>query len=246
MTRRIIAIGGGGFLMERGRSLLDRYFLQATGKTRPKICFLPTASGDAEEFLAKFYSAFSKLECKPCHLAFFRKPRPGAISLEGFERELLRQDAIYVGGGNTRSMLGVWREWGVDRALRKAWQSGVLVGGMSAGAICWFQQGASDSVRGPGQSSALRCLGFLRGSCSPHFDGEPHRRRAFRALIKARELPSGIGIDDGVAVLFEDQEIAEVVTTRPGAAAYRLVRNHGGVSVRPIEARNLGSRRHRK
>jgi dipeptidase E len=143
MTRRIIAIGGGGFLMERRPSLLDEYFVRATGARNPKVCFISTGSGDLEEWLAKYYKAFSRLGCRSSHLAFFRNPRRGSIPLTQIERGLLAQDAIYVGGGNTRSMLAVWR------------------------------------------SSALSCLGFLPGSCSPHFDGEPRRRGDFRRLISS-------------------------------------------------------------
>ena len=183
MTRRIIAIGGGGFLMERGPSLLDEYFVRTADVRSPKVCFISTGGGDPEEWLAKYYKTFSKLGSRPSHLTFFRKPRRGSIPLTQIERGLLAQDAIYVGGGNTRSMLAVWREWGLDRILRKAWNAGVLLGGISAGALCWFKYGATDSVLGPGRSSALSCLGFLPGSCSPHFDGEPRRRGDFRRLI---------------------------------------------------------------
>jgi dipeptidase E len=236
MTRRIIAIGGGGFLMERGPALLDEYFVRATAVRRPKVCFISTAAGDPEEMLSKFYMAFSKLGCRPSHLAFFRKQRRGCIPLQQIERGLLAQDAIYVGGGNTRSMLAVWREWGLDRILGKAWKAGVLLGGMSAGAICWFKYGATDSVLGPGRSSALACLGFLSGSCSPHFDGEPRRRGDFRHLISGGKLPSGIGIDDGAAVLYRNRTIAEVVSSRRGATAYRVARASGTVVVTPLQA----------
>jgi dipeptidase E len=222
MTRRIVAMGGGGFLVERRPSLLDEYFLRATGARNPKVCFIGTGGGDPEESLAKYYKAFSKLRCRPSHLAFFRKPRRGSIPLTQIERALLAQDAIYVGGGNTRSMLAVWREWGLDQILRKAWNAGVLLGGMSAGAVCWFRYGATDSVLGTGRSSALSCLGFLPGSCSPHFDGEPRRRGDFRRLIASGKLSPGIGIDDGVAVLYQNQAIAEVVSSRTDATAHRL------------------------
>jgi peptidase E len=246
MTRRIIAIGGGGFLMERRPSLLDEYFVRATGARSPKVCFISTAAGDPEEMLAKYYKAFSKLSCRPSHLAFFRRPRRGSIPLDQIERRLLAQDAIYVGGGNTRSMLAVWREWGLDQVLRRAWNAGVLLGGMSAGAICWFKHGATDSVLGPGRSSALSCLGFLPGSCSPHFAGEPRRRRDFRRLIARGSLPSGIGIDDGVAVLYRNQTIAEVVSSRTSATAYRVGRASGAVVVTPLPATRLYSKPNRR
>lgn len=246
MTRRIIAIGGGGFLMERGPALLDEYFVRATGARSPKVCFISTAAGDPEEMLAKYYNAFSKLGCRPSHLAFFRKPRRGSVPLDQIERRLLAQDAIYIGGGNTRSMLAVWREWGLDQILRKAWNAGVLLGGMSSGAICWFKYGASDSVLGTGRSAALSCLGFLTGSCSPHFDGEPHRRGDFRRLIARGKVPSGVGIDDGVAVLYRNQAIAEVVSSRTGATAYRVARASGTVVVTPLPAIRLYSKPNRR
>lgn len=242
MTRRIIAIGGGGFLMERRTSLLDEFFVRTTDARNPRVCFISTAAGDPEEMLSKYYKAFSKLGCRPSHLAFFRKPRRGSIPLHQIERRLLAQDAIYVGGGNTRSMLAVWREWRLDQILKKAWNSGVLLGGMSAGAICWFKYGATDSVLGTGRSSALPCLGFLPGSCSPHFDGEPHRRSDFRRLISRGKLPSGIGIDDGVAVLYQNRTIVEVVSSRPGATAYRVARASGTVVVAPLQATRLHSK----
>lgn len=122
--------------MEPENPLLDLYFLQATGKTRPKVCLIPTASGDAEDGLSRFYEAFSRYSCEPSHLAFFRKPRAGAIPLDNIEHCLMEQDALYVGGGSTRSMLAVWREWGLVDVLRKAWRTGILLGGVSAGAIC--------------------------------------------------------------------------------------------------------------
>ena len=225
--------------MEREPSLLDEYFVRTAGVRNPKVCFISTAAGDPEDMLAKFYKAFSKLDCRRSHLAFFRKQRPGCIPLYQIQRGLLAQDAIYVGGGNTRSMLAVWREWGLDRILRKAWNAGVLLGGMSAGAICWFKYGATDSVLGPGRSSALSCLGFLPGSCSPHFDGEPRRRGDFRRLIARGGLPAGIGIDDGVAVLYHDQTIAEVVSSRRRATAYRVGRVSGAVVVAPLPAARL-------
>ena len=225
--------------MERTRSRLDEFFARATGVRRPRICFVGTAAGDAEFMLAKFYKAFTKLGCRPSHLAFFRKPRPHSVPLDRIEETLLEQDAIYVGGGNTRSMLAVWREWGLDRILRKAWESGVLLGGMSAGAICWFEHGATDSVLCTGRSSAIRCLGLLPGSCCPHFDGEPNRRSDFRRLIAGGELPPGIGIDDGAGVLFNGSEIAKVVSSREGATAYRVVPGAGGIEVQPLAATRL-------
>jgi peptidase E len=241
MTRRIVAIGGGGFLMERRPSKLDAFFVEAARVRRPRICFVSTGGGDPEEALAKYYKAFSRFDCRLAHLAFFRKPRSGAIRLDDIEQGVLAQDAIYVGGGNTRSMLAVWREWGLDKILRKAWDAGVLLGGISAGAICWFEFGATDSVLGPGRSTALPCLGLLPGSCSPHFDGELHRREDFGRLVRNGDLPAGIGIDDGVAVLYEDRAIKQVVSANNGSTAYRVSKGGNSVVFEALPATVLAS-----
>jgi dipeptidase E len=239
MVSKLIAIGGGGFLMEPENPLLDRYCLDCTGKTVPKVCFVPTASGDSEDFLSRFYTAFARYPCEPSHLAFFRKPRSGAIPLNNIEENLLNQDLIYVGGGMTRSMLAVWREWNLDKILRKAWQSGILLAGMSAGAICWFEYGGSDS-NGSDKMSPLKGLGLIHGSCTPHYDGESNRRPDLHWLVKNGELPLGVGIDDGAAVLFEEQQVVEVVASRPAAKAYQIKREEDGqVIEEPLKTRYL-------
>ena len=236
---RLIAIGGGGFLMEPENQLLDRYCLECTGKITPKVCFIPTASGDSEEFLSRFEQAFSRYSCVRSHLTFFRKPRAGSILLDNnLEQNLLNQDLIYVGGGNTRAMLAVWQEWNLNEILKKAWQSNVLLAGMSAGAICWFDYGGSDSSS-DNEMSPLPGLGLIHSSCTPHYDGESNRRPDFHSLIKNRQLPSGIGIDDGAAVLFEGQQIAEVVASRPMAKAYKVELKDGEIIERSLAARYL-------
>ena len=171
--RQIIALGGGGFSMEPENLALDEYVLAQARVPQPAVGFIPTASGDAEPYIVRFYEAFSGLPCRPSYLPLFcRTP--------DLREYLLAQDVIYVGGGNTKSLLGVWREWGLPEVLREAWAAGVVLAGVSAGAVCWFEQGLSDAY-----AEALRplqCLGFLAGSCCPHYDGEagapPHLSRA--------------------------------------------------------------------
>ena len=141
MTSKLIAIGGGGFSMEPENPLLDLYCLNATGKSKPKVCFLGTASGDSPDYIARFYAAFANYDCKASHLAFFRKTSAGAVPLDEIATHLLSQDLIYVGGGNTRNMLAIWREWQVDKVLKQAWEQGCVLAGVSAGAICWFEIG---------------------------------------------------------------------------------------------------------
>ena len=164
--KQIIAMGGGGFSMEPDNLALDRYVLEQTDKSLPEVCFLPTASGDADSYLVKFYAAFAQLTCKPSHLSLFRLP---AADLASF---VFEKDVIYVGGGNTRSMLGLWREWGLDEILREAWNRGVVLAGLSVGAICWFEQGVTNSV--PGRTETLTCLGLLP---KPALSDEPKVRR---------------------------------------------------------------------
>jgi dipeptidase E len=221
-VKRILALGGGGFLMENRHSPIDQYIVKLAGTVRPRICFVSTPNGDLPEGIDKFYEAYGSLNCEPSHLAFFRKPGPGAIALASLEDTLLGMDVIFVGGGNTRSALGVWREWGLQEVFQRALLSGVLLCGMSAGAICWFESGLTDSVWGAGLQP-LRCLGFLSGSCSVHYHSDPLRKSMLHEMVAARGLAEGIGIDDYAGVLYEDGRIAKVVSWRRGAAAHRVV-----------------------
>lgn len=227
MLKQIIAMGGGGFSMEPDNLALDRYVLAQTGKTRPKVCFLPTASGDAEGYVVNFYTAFTQLDCQPSHLFLFRVPTADLASF------ILEKDAIYVGGGNTRSMLALWREWGLDKILKTAWERGVVLAGLSAGAICWFEQGVTDSV--PGRLGPLDCLGLLSGSCCPHYDGESERRPAYQRLIATDEISPGYGLDDGAALHFVDQALKGAVNSRRNAKAYRVAKTAGGVEEQALD-----------
>ena len=229
MKRQIVAIGGAALPPELDNLALVRYFLQQTGKKKPKVAFIGTAHGDAEAGRLRFYAGFSQFECRPSHLPLFaRTPR----DLEGF---LLEQDAIYVGGGNTRSMLAVWRDWGLDAHLRAAWERGVVLGGTSAGSICWFEYGVTDSIAGP--LTPLACLGFLDGSNCPHYDSEPLRRPTYRRLVATGKIAPGIAADDGVALHYVEHRLARVVSSRPQARAYRLTRSGRRAVERRIPAR---------
>lgn len=243
-TLQIIAMGGG-FGMEPENPMLVLYVLNAAGKPRPKACFLAQASGESQDYILRFYAAFSQHNRQPSHLSLFRPP---TADLEGF---LLEKDVIYVGGGNSKSMLALWREWGLDGILRKAWECGVVLAGLSAGAICWFEQGHTDSVPGlsrpsdralpmPGPLSPLPCLGFLEGSCSPHYDGEAARRPSFQHFVGAGQLKDGYGVEDGVALHFIGSEIKNVVSSRPNSRAYRVQRSAGGAIENPIPTSYLG------
>jgi len=236
MTRppQIVAMGGGGFSMEPENLLLDRYVLSAAEVSTPKVCFVGTASGDAETYLDKFYAAFRTLESEPTHLSLFKPP---TADLQSF---VMEQDVIYVGGGNTRNLLVLWREWGLDTILHEAWLSGVVMAGISAGSICWFKQGLSDSVI-PGDLAPLNCLGFLPGSNCPHYDGEPGRRPAFHHFIENGELVGGYAVDDGAALHFVGKKLKSVVSSRPGARAYMARLSKGQVRESPVETAWLGA-----
>ncbi|HTE19027.1 MAG TPA: peptidase E [Armatimonadota bacterium] len=229
--RQIIAMGGGGFSMEPDNLALDEYVLRQSGKPAPRVCFLPTASGDAESYSLKFYAAMTKLDCRPSHLSLFKPP---TADLESF---LLEKDVVYVGGGNTKSMLALWREWGLDGILRRAWEQGVVLAGVSAGAICWFEAGVTDSV--PGELRPLACLGFLPGSCCPHYDGEAERRPSYRRLVAAGQIGTGYAADDGAALHFVDGALHAVVSSRPDARAYRVEQAGSEAAEQPLEPRLL-------
>jgi dipeptidase E len=214
---QIIAMGGAALPPELDNLLLIEYFLRQTRKRNPKVCFIGTAGGDAEMGRLRFYAGFSQFSCRPLHLPLFaRTPR----DLDSF---ILEQDALFVGGGNTRSMLAVWREWGLDALLRRAWTRGIVLGGASAGAICWFAQGVTDSIAG--RLTVLDCLGFLGGSCCPHYDSEPQRRPTFKKLIARGTLIDGIAADDGVALHYVGDKLLRSVSCRRRARAYRVRRS---------------------
>ena len=228
MPSRILAIGGGGFLMEDVPSPVDRYIATAVSTEQPKICFISTASGDSVDMIDKFYAAYEPLGCEATHLAFFRKPFRASLPLAGFEKHLLAQDVIFIGGGNTKSALGVWREWGLAAVLQQAWRAGTLLSGMSAGALCWFEEGLTDSYWGAGLQP-LRCLGFLPGGCCVHYRGEPQRRERLHEEIVAGRLGHCVAIDDGAAVLYAGMSIHEVLNWREGATAYHVSCRAGAV-----------------
>ena len=219
-SRQIIPIGGGGFYRDAENLELEKYVIRQSGAESPRVAFVPTASGEPDHYVASFYSAFLKLGCRPSMLTFFKR----TPDLRSF---LLDQDVIYVGGGNTKSLLAVWKDWGVAEILREAWESGIVLTGVSAGAICWFEQGLTDSF-----SDGLRpldCLGFLPGSCCPHYDGEVQRRPSYHRLLASGEISSGVAIEDWTAVHFKDTEIHSVVTSKRGARAYSMRVAHGSV-----------------
>jgi peptidase E len=224
-SRQIIAIGGGGFYRDPENLELERYIIRQANAENPRVAFVPTASGEPDHYLVSFYSAFLKLGCRPAHLTFFKR----TPELRSY---LLSQDVIYVGGGNTKTMLAIWRDWGVPELLREAWELGTVLTGVSAGAICWFEQGLTDSFAD--ELRPLACLGFLPGSCCPHYDGEVQRRPVYHRLLARNEISAGIAIEDWTGVHFKGTEIHRVVAARGCARAYSLRNVYGSVQEVPL------------
>jgi peptidase E len=233
--RTIVAMGGNDF-GPPDNGLVDDHVIALAraqrGRERPRVCFVGTASGDSRDYLASFYAMFAR-RSEATHLGLFDR------SVSDLERFVLDQDVILVGGGNTANMLAIWRVHGLDRILGRAWEQGVILGGSSAGANCWFEGSTTDSFGG--LAALADGLGFLPGSFSPHYDGEPMRRPTFQRLVGDGTLPDGHAADDGAAIVFRGTAVAEVVASRPGAQAYRVVRGDTGEATeRALPVRYLG------
>lgn len=228
----IVAMGGGGFLMEPENPRLDDYILSLARRPTPRVCAIPTASGDDHWNALRFYDAFAKKDCKPTHLALFRR------TVRDIRAFLLEQDVIYVGGGNTVSLLAVWRAHGVDTALREAHAAGVVLAGVSAGSLCWFEGGITDSF-GPELAPIHDGLGLLPGSNCPHYDGEAQRRPTYHRAIAAGLAP-GYAADDGCALHFEGTSLKRIVSSRPNAKAYRVGLVGDAIEESPLPTDYLG------
>ena len=219
---QIIALGGGGFSVERGGTLLDDYVLSQLSRPRPRVCFLPTASGDADHYIVRFYRRFAA-DCEASHVSLFRRDQGAGAVEDDLERHLLAQDLIYVGGGNMLSMIGAWRAHGLDRTLRRAWRAGILLCGPSAGSLCWFQQALSAFHGSP---KVVPGLGLLPYSNCVHYDAEPARRAEYHRAV-AHGMCDGYAADDGVALHFRGRALHRVVSARHGAGAYRVSLEEG-------------------
>ena len=223
---QILALGGGGFSMERDGSLLDDYALSLTGSPRPRVCFLPTASGDADHYVVRFYRRFSA-DCEASHVSLFRRDQGTGGVEDDLATHLLAQDLIYVGGGNVVSMLGAWRAHGLDGILRKAWRRGIVLCGPSAGSLCWFEQALSAFHGGP---RPVRGLGLLPYSNCVHYDAEPARRAEYHRAV-ADGMPPGFAADDGVGLHFRGRHLERVVSSRGDGSAYHVELGPRGRSV---------------
>jgi len=223
--RQVVAFGGGGFSQESGNPLLDDYVLALTGTANPRVCFLPTASGDADHYLVRFYNTFRD-RGRPSHVSLFRRER----GVPDIRSHLLAQDLIYVGGGSMLNLLAVWDAHDLGAILRLAWERGILICGQSAGAMCWFEVGIS---RGSGKARRAAGLGVLPGSCCVHYHSEPDRRRLLLESVASSGL-SGYGIDDHAALLWTDLTVGGAFSAHRGATAYRVERGADRVVEVPL------------
>lgn len=211
--RHIVAIGGAGFNAEPENLGLDRYILSLVKTDSPKACFIPTASADRETYITSFHEVYGKLGYKTSHLSLYW---PERLDFEAF---MLEQDVIYVGGGNTRNLLVLWRDWGLDKAIRKAYENGTVLAGVSAGANCWFEEFSTDSM---GPLAPWKGLGWLEGSFCPHYDGEEDRRPSLRKMLTEGLMGPGLASEDGTAAHFVDEKFHRAVTMRPDSKVYRV------------------------
>jgi peptidase E len=228
--RHIVALGGGG-VAGADRSLI-RYLFDLTGVARPRVCYVPTAAGDAVANVALFYRTFPSHSFDPTDLQLFE--RTG----DDLRESIVGADAVYVAGGNTANMLAIWRLHGVDALLREAWETGVVLFGGSAGGLCWFEGGVTDSF-GPQLAPLRDGLGFLSGSFCPHYDGEPERRPTYLRLV-AEGFPPGYAADDAAGLHFAGTDLLEAVSTSETAGAYSVSRGaDGSVADTPLPCRVL-------
>jgi peptidase E len=230
---QIVAFGGGGFSMEAGNPLLDDFVLGLAGRSRPRVCFLPTASGDADHYVVRFYRHFA-CRSDASHVSLFRRDRVGGAVEGDLAGHLLRQDVIYVGGGNVVSLLGTWRAHGLDEVLAEAWRRGVVLCGPSAGSLCWFAEALTAFH---GKPTRVQGLGLLPYSNCVHYDAEPERRAEYHRFV-GDGMCAGYAADDGAALHFRGTELAGVVASRPHARAFRV---EPGAEVE-LPARYLGER----
>jgi dipeptidase E len=213
--KHILAIGG--YRDQTKAHRIHKYVLDVASKERPNVCCLMQASAENNDYLLQVYDSFIGLGAEVSHLSLFGRVEPT------WRDHLLAQDVIFVGGGNTRSMLALWREWGVDAVLREAYDKGVVMSGVSAGAICWFEGGVTDSVWPLGVLSAM---GFLAGTMCPHYDGEAERQPAYTRMVREGEIGTGLALCDGAVAHFEEGQLVRVMGEDADSKAY-YVRKEG-------------------
>jgi len=232
ISRRILALGGHDFDRRAGNDAICDLIVELADSPRPRICLLPTASGDPEDQIVRFKRSFAERDCVPSVISLFRLGE----SPVDLREELLGQDVIYAGGGSMVNLIAIWRAHGLDEILRECWREGVLICGQSAGAMCWFEGGITSSQ---GEPAVADGLGLLPGSACVHYLTEPVRRRRFLRAITAGELEPGLGLEDQTAALFEDAALAETITAREGAAVWEVTAENGTARETELHSRVL-------
>ena len=220
ISKNIVAIGGGGFGRSMGSLEIEKYIISLINKKRPKICFIPTASGDNSLYKLNFYRAFSKLDCVTSHIDFFSRT-------ENLEDKVLTQDIIYVGGGNTKSMLAVWKEWNLSEILQNAYEKGIVMSGVSAGAICWFEKGITDSFAK--ELNIIDCLGIVDGIACPHFDEENEREPYVNDVINREIIKSCICIEGNCALHIKNDFEYSSIDFGDGKKCYKVSKENNNL-----------------
>ena len=226
MKKHIVAIGGGGFGRNNSSYLIENYILNISSKDCPNICFLPTATGDLDSYIVRFYSIFSRLNCIPSHIEFFKRTTD-------IQNHIMKQDIIFVGGGNTKSMLAIWNAWGMSELLNKAYNQGVIMSGVSAGAICWFTSGITDSW--DNELRILPCLNFISGTCCPHYDEEPSRIPYVKKILLEEKVTNCIAIEGGSAMHFIDGKPFKNVSFNNNKNTYNVFLDNKDIVECPYE-----------
>ena len=235
---RILVLGGHEFKRRDGNDAIVQSIVDLAESARPRICLLPTASGDPEDQIVSFRRLFAERDCRPSSISLFRL----GIDRIDVRDHLLSQDVIYAGGGSMVNLIAIWRAHGLDRILRECWEEGILICGQSAGAMCWFEHGITSSS---GEPAPAEGLGLLPGSACVHYLSEPARRARFMGAIGAGEIPAGLGMEDQTGALFEGRRLTETIVAREGAAVWRIERASEGEDAGPSGAteERLDSRR---
>ena len=226
MKKHIIAIGGGSFARNSSSNLIEKYILNISGKDCPKICFLPTATGDDDSYIVRFYNIFTRLNCIPTHIEFFHRT-------PDIQSHIMKQDVVFVGGGNTKSMLAIWNDWGMSALLNNAYNQGVIMSGVSAGAICWFTNGITDSWND--ELRILPCLDFISGTCCPHYDEEPSRIPYVKKILLEEKVTNCISIEGGSAMHFIDGKPFKNVSFKNNKNTYDVFLDNNDVVEKPFE-----------
>ena len=230
MKKHIIAIGGGGFGRNLKSNSIEEYILNTSGSDNPRVCFLPTATGDNDSYIVRFYSVFTRLNCTPTHIDFFKR----TIDIND---HIMKQDIVFVGGGNTKSMLAVWGDWGMNNILKKAYERGVVMSGVSAGAICWFTSGVTDSWEN--ELQILPCLDFIKGTCCPHYDEEPSRIPYVRKILKENKVSNCFSIEGGSALHFIDGKPFKNISFKGEKNSYNVFCDNNLIIEKPYPVQHL-------